>query len=326
MAPWKARKVAQATHRLSKAGAASVDAQLADRIGSCGWRAIETAVAQAIASYDPHLLETRDQQGKAAWNVRLFHRDDGEWAGTSHLDVTGDTLDLTCFHDLVCEQAAQLKALGDTDTLEVRKAKAVGVIANRQAALDLGALLGPDAQSPAETAPVPPPAAKTKLYLHLTLTDLLGADGADSSVRDRVRDRGEVRAGHHRPDQGLGRPVPGHHPTRPRHDPHRRHRRARPTRLDAGTRHPARPALRLPVVHPGRQSLRLDHITPYEENGPPGPDPARRPRRALPKAPPGENLPPMALPPHPAGSYQWTGPHGQTYLVTPHGTIPIPPN
>ena len=50
MAPWKARKIAQATHRLSKAGAASVDAQLADRIGSCGWRAIEIAVAQAIAS------------------------------------------------------------------------------------------------------------------------------------------------------------------------------------------------------------------------------------------------------------------------------------
>ncbi len=59
VAPWKARKIAQATHRLSKAGAASVDRQLADRIGSCGWRAIETAVAQAIATHDPHLLEPR---------------------------------------------------------------------------------------------------------------------------------------------------------------------------------------------------------------------------------------------------------------------------
>ena len=82
------------------------------------------------------------RQGRDAWDVRLFHRgvctDGGDgWAGTSQLEVTGDTLDLTTFHDLVCEQAAQLKALGDTDTLEVRKAKAVGVIANRQAALDL---------------------------------------------------------------------------------------------------------------------------------------------------------------------------------------------
>ncbi len=125
-------------------------------------------------------METRDQQGKAAWNVRLLHRDDGEWAGTSHLDITGDTLDLTVFHDLVCEQAAQLKALGDTDTLEVRKAKAVGVIANRQAALDLGTLLGPRRHQPDRPSPVPP-VAKTKLYLHLSLADLLGLDGPDSS-------------------------------------------------------------------------------------------------------------------------------------------------
>ena len=134
------------TQRSPHAAAASVDAQLADRISSCGWRAIEFAVAQAIATYDPHLLETREQHGRDAWGVRLFHRGVGtegadDWVGTSHLEVTGDTLDLTTFHDLVCEQAAQLKALGDTDPLDVRKAKAVGVIANRQAALDLGTLL-----------------------------------------------------------------------------------------------------------------------------------------------------------------------------------------
>ena len=82
-----------------QAAAASVDAQLADRIGSCGWRAIETAVAQAIATYDLHLLETREKQGRDASRVRLFHRGFGtdvadDWAGTSHLEVTGVTLDL----------------------------------------------------------------------------------------------------------------------------------------------------------------------------------------------------------------------------------------
>ena len=186
MAPWKARKIAQATHHLSQAAAASVDAQLADRIGSCGWRAIETAVAQAIATYDPHLLETREKQGRDAWGVRLFHRGVGtdggdDWAGTSHLEVTGDTLDLTVFHDLVCEQAAQLKALGDTDTLDVRKAKAVGVIANRQAALDLGTLLdGSSGVEPGQTVNQQS-VAKTKLYLHLSLTDLLGLDDSDGA-------------------------------------------------------------------------------------------------------------------------------------------------
>ena len=102
---------------------------------------------------------TREKEGRDAWNVRLYHRgvdtttSDDSWAGTSHLEVTGDTLDLTTFHDLVCEQAAQLKALGDTDTLDVRKAKAVGVIANRQAALDLGALLETTSHRPCRRMP-----------------------------------------------------------------------------------------------------------------------------------------------------------------------------
>ena len=287
-----------------EAAAASVDGQLADRIGSCGWRAIEFAVAQAIATYDPHLLETREKQGKDAWGVRLFHRGvctDGadDWVGTSHLEVTGDTLDLTTFHDLVCEQAAQLKALGDTDTLEVRKAKAVGVIANRQAALNLGTLLGLAGRSPDRRRwKRCRSLAKTKLYLHLSLTDLLGPK-APTAATDRVRDRGEVRAGHHRPDQGLGRPVPGHHPTRPRHGPHRRRR--------SPTTHP-----------PGCASWSSSAIGTVFSRGATGtpepatwttspptrttahrPDPARRPRR-LRRCTTGRSLPPMALPPHPS--------------------------
>ncbi len=70
----------------------------------------------------------------------------------------------------------------------------------------------------------------------------------------------------------------------------------------------------------------LDHITPYEENGPPGqtrPDAlaalCRRHHRA-------KTFRRWRYHRTPAGDYQWTGPQGQTYLVTPTGTIPIPPN
>ena len=69
----------------------------------------------------------------------------------------------------------------------------------------------------------------------------------------------------------------------------------------------------------------LDHITPYEENGPPGqtrPDAlaalCRRHHRA-------KTFRRWRYHRTPSGNYQWTGPHGQTYLVTPTGTIPIPP-
>src|SRR5512139_988858 len=134
--PWKARQVAQATHTLSREAAAYVDQILAPKLASCGFAAIQTAVATAIAKYHPELLEQREKQGKAGWHVTLRHPKPGEFAGTSYLDVAGDTMDLTAFHDLVCEQAAALKALGDTDELEVRKAKALGAIASQQATLD----------------------------------------------------------------------------------------------------------------------------------------------------------------------------------------------
>ena len=325
VAPWKARKIAQATHRLSKAGAASVDRQLADRVGSCGWRAIETAVAQAIATHDPHLLETRDQEGKAAWDVRLLHRDDGQWAGTSHLDITGDTLDLTTFHDLVCEQAAQLKALGDTDTLEVRKAKAVGVIANRQAALDLGTLLGPDdGQSPAGPAQAAPPAAKTKLYLHLSLGDLLGLDDCEGGTGfgtvekfgpatiARIKDWASRSRVTIQPVLDMSRTdgVDAHDPPAWMRE-----------LVILRDKHCV-----FPWCNRDARACDLDHITPYEENGPPGqtrPDAlaalCRRHHRA-------KTHRRWRYHRTPTGNYQWTGPHGQTYLVTPQGTTPIPPN
>ena len=146
VAPWKARKIAQATHNLSQAAAASVDAQLADRIGSCGWRAIEFAVAQAIATYDPHLLETREKHGRDAGECGC------STAGSPPtVPTTGSAPPIwrspatpwtsRHFTTWSVTRPPNSKPSGDTDTLDVRKARAVGVIANRQAALDLGTLL-----------------------------------------------------------------------------------------------------------------------------------------------------------------------------------------
>ena len=327
VAPWKARKIAQATHHLSKAAAASVDRQLADRIGSCGWRAIEFAVAQAIASLRPAPAgrQGTGREGRLAGPAlppRGRHRRWNDWAGTSHLEVTGDTLDLTTFHDLVCEQAAQLKALGDTDTFEVRKAKAVGVIANRQAALDLGTLL--DGQSPDEPAHPVPPVAKTKLYLHLSLTDLLGLDDSEGGTGFGTVERfGPTTIARIKDWAGRSRVT-----IQPVLDM---------SRTDAVDAHDPPAWMRELVILRDRhcvfpwcnrdaRACDLDHITPYEENGPPGqtrPDAlavlCRRHHRA-------KTFRRWRYHRTRAGSYQWTGAHGQTYLVTPSGTIPIPPN
>ncbi|MFS3126765.1 hypothetical protein ACLM5J_00010 [Nocardioides sp. Bht2] len=122
---WKARRVAELTRKLSAEAAAWFDTQLA--IGErYGWKTIERMLAIAVAKFHPELI--RDKTGplsKADWDVRLNHRygPEGTASGTSRLDVTGDSLDLSRFHDLVCEEAERLKRAGDKDTLNQRKAK-----------------------------------------------------------------------------------------------------------------------------------------------------------------------------------------------------------
>ena len=59
--------------------------------------------------------------------------------GRCHLHITAEGPGVARFHALLREEAAKLAALGDTSPLEVRMARAVGVIADRQIALDLSA-------------------------------------------------------------------------------------------------------------------------------------------------------------------------------------------
>jgi hypothetical protein len=120
VAPWKARRLAQATRHLSQPAAAHVDAQLADRLDGCGAVLIDRTVAQA-ARFDPDPVELAEQEARRSWHVHLTHRRDGSFAGTSHLEATGDTLAFTRFYDLVCDHAHRLAELGDADSLGARK-------------------------------------------------------------------------------------------------------------------------------------------------------------------------------------------------------------
>jgi hypothetical protein len=55
------------------------------------------------------------------------------------LHISGAGASLDRFHALLRDEAAKLAALGDTSPLEERMARALGVIADRQRALDLSA-------------------------------------------------------------------------------------------------------------------------------------------------------------------------------------------
>ena len=137
VAPWKTRRVAAETRALPLEGARWVDDQLATRLDGFGLPTIERLVALAAARFAPEEQVVKERAGRAGWHVTLSHPRPGEFAGTSWLQASGDTTDLTAFHDLVCAEATLLGRLGDTDEFETRKAKALGIIAARQAHLDL---------------------------------------------------------------------------------------------------------------------------------------------------------------------------------------------
>jgi hypothetical protein len=317
VAPWRARRLAQATHTLSQEAASYVDRQVAARIDSCGAVLIDRLIADAAARFDPEAHDEAEQAGKACWDVRLEHRPDGHWAGTSHLDATGDTADLTKFYDLVCDHAAHLGRLGDTDSLGVRKAKALGVIADAQSQLDLYS----PTQDPDRVRR--PSLAKTRFYLHLGLTDLIdlpdetvtvgGVERLGPATIARIKEwlagtRATIVPVLHVDDDPSAEPLVD------QHDPTDEIREA----VILRDQHCV-----FPWCAVDARACDLDHIDPYvplDEGGPPGQTApsklaclCRRHHRA-------KTARRWRYRRTRDGTFIWQGPHGRRYLVTSEGT------
>ena len=89
---WLARRVAQQTRGLSKAGAAYVDDTLAAR--TTPWAPASSTGSSPTPSpgSNPPPRRSREEQAKATWDVELPHPAPTEYAGTSELIARGDTL------------------------------------------------------------------------------------------------------------------------------------------------------------------------------------------------------------------------------------------
>ncbi|GAB3255786.1 hypothetical protein GCM10027425_16010 [Alteromonas gracilis] len=252
--------------------------------------------------------------------------------------------DATAFDHAVADVAASLKALGDEDDLQVRRAKAVGVLASPQAALDLlDHGLAPTRRAPA-----------TDLYLHLGLADLAkaadGTPGAADVEGLGVVSTELIRRWLDAPDLRINvRPVldlPGSHlktpgprpgtwSTPPDHDRSGGSALRAPLTpaLDAAgaalawtpaDRHDPPPAMRevvilrdaecvFPHCHRSSRHADLDHIEPWVDPAQGGPPGQTRP----------DNLAPLCRRHHrfkthtdwtyrraPDGSFIWTSPSG----------------
>ncbi len=131
---------------------------------------LERLVERAIAEFMPDLAEERRL---ARADGRYFTVESRQVSFDGTLAVHGE-LDLADAQDLdhaITHLAAQLKDLGSDDTLDVRRAVAVGELARRQLAFDL---------DPTSLEPVETPSRTQRqvvLYVHLTHAALAGAAG-----------------------------------------------------------------------------------------------------------------------------------------------------
>ena len=157
--PWLARRIAEKTLLLSMDAAGFVDRHVAHRIGPVQ---LDRLVDEAIGRYMPEEAEARrlDRADGRYFTVesRQVSSFDGTLAVHGELDIA-DAMELETAIQTV---AAQLKDLGSTESLDVRRSMAVGELARRELSLEFS-VVEEGAPRPSRNHP-----RKIVLYVHLS--------------------------------------------------------------------------------------------------------------------------------------------------------------
>ncbi len=316
---WRARRIARATIGLTREAAAYVDSKVWFSAHTINPAALDRLVATAIAQFMPAEAEARQQ---AAAETRHFdidtrHHDLNGLSGTATVHGTLDLADALDLETAIADVAGQLKNLGSEDSLDVRRAAAVGEIARRQLSLDLTGDSDGPGSSVEEVAQQPSrnqgrtADRSVVLHLHLSEEAIHGAGGVGrlDNVNLAVLEQ-QIRTWCGTAGQIVVKPVIDLATCAPvdRHDPPA----SMTDQVDLRDRHCAFPW----CSRPARRCDR-DHVVPYR---------------------PGDstcacNLAPLcgrhhrlkthghwrylALVP---GTYLWTSPYGYQYLVDDTGT------
>ncbi len=255
---WRARAVAETTIHTSPAltveAARWVDAQVAAVAGRIGPAQLDRLVAETIKRYDLAAADPAadPEDGYLSVDPRhaTLHDEDVHFAGTMRFEAELDIADALDLDRALVQKAAEQKALGSTESLDVRRSKALGDLARTQTALDVFS------QGSTGTRDVDglPAAREVVLHAHFDTSDRQRAD----RVRSHRPARGAPAAGPARPDPVVVWRLPhvGHHQAR--HRPHHQpvDHGVRDPRPDPRPDHSPRPHLRVPVVHPTRPRLR----------------------------------------------------------------------
>ncbi|HEY5822147.1 MAG TPA: hypothetical protein VIT20_09240, partial [Propionibacteriaceae bacterium] len=131
---WKARFVAKATRYLSEEAAAWVDEAVAGHIVTLPWGRFETLLTARILEADPEGALRRQEIFEAERFVRTGRSNEH---GLKLLIARAHAGDVIWFMAMVNRIADLLGVEGDLDEVEVRKSKAIGILAQPALALAL---------------------------------------------------------------------------------------------------------------------------------------------------------------------------------------------
>ena len=196
VAAWKARRVAAATRTLTVAQAAEVDTVVHEVIATLGWSRFEAILDATIKQTDPDGARAAEQDAASQRFVAVGRANDHH---IRTLIARGTSLDILSFMAAVNRIADLLGDEGDPDPIDIRRSKAIGVLARPAHALEL--LVRHQSEDSSEAAdkngePDPegdgylssPPdssrreghrcgcAPRIRLHVHLTDAALRGAD------------------------------------------------------------------------------------------------------------------------------------------------------
>ena len=131
---YQARHIATATRHLTKDQAAFVDAHLARSLGAVSWSRFHTLLEAAIYEADPVGAEQRAALAAQERFVRLGRNSEH---GLKIIIARATAGDAIWFKATIDRIADILTRQGDTDTIDVRRSKAIGILAQPAEALRL---------------------------------------------------------------------------------------------------------------------------------------------------------------------------------------------
>ncbi|HEX2895477.1 MAG TPA: DUF222 domain-containing protein [Marmoricola sp.] len=252
LAPWRAKRIAEHTLHLSPEAAGFVDAQVAPFAHQTGPAQTQRLVDEAIARFMPQVAAEQRERSAEQRYFTIDH-DQVSFAGTSRVHGEMDLADALDLEDAIRRGAEQLAALGNTESLDVRRSLAVGMLARGEQALEFDDFADGGFEARCARTSTTGPAAGREVVLYAHLSEAALASG-DPDAPVHVENVGGQLLTAVRPVLDLNESIvcTGYQPS---------------DRLAEQIRQRDRTCA-FPWCHRPARACQIDHITPWEQGGP----------------------------------------------------------